>query len=74
MTNPILYTSKTCKFCDDVITYATFTNTTLTEVDIADSNPHGLRSAPAIAYEDNVYIGLDNCAAFLRRHAKEQRQ
>tara|TARA_R110000850_G_scaffold148836_5_gene271189 strand:+ start:3644 stop:3868 length:225 start_codon:yes stop_codon:yes gene_type:complete len=74
VTNPTLYTTATCKFCDDVKAYATLAGVQLNEVSIEDTNPHGLRTAPAIAFNDDVHIGLDNCAAFLRRRSKEQRQ
>ena len=67
---PILYKSKKCKFCKDVKTYADFANVELEEKYIEAANPHNLRSVPAIEFEGQVHVGLDDCMAFIRRHAK----
>jgi glutaredoxin len=67
---PILFKSKTCKFCTDVKTFAGFANIELDEKYIENENPHNLRSVPAIEFDGQVHIGLDDCMAFIRRHAK----
>ncbi|AZN32557.1 hypothetical protein [Pseudoalteromonas sp. Xi13] len=71
MKNPILYTTRGCKFCPDVKSYAELAGLELDIVRLSESNPHGLRSAPAIEHNGEIYIGIDDCAAFIRRFAKE---
>lgn len=70
MTQPIIYTSKTCRFCKDVKEYAQLAGVELEGVRLEEQNPHNLRSAPAIEYDGQIHIGLDKCMAFIRRHAK----
>ncbi|WP_462167041.1 hypothetical protein [Pseudoalteromonas sp. GB43] len=67
---PVLFKTKNCKFCGDVRDYANFAGVELEEKFIEEENPHGLRTAPVIAHEGELYTGLDECAAFLRRQAK----
>lgn len=70
MKKPILYTARGCKFCPDVKSYADLAGVELDVVRLSESNPHGLRSAPAIEHKGEIYTGIDNCAAFIRRYAK----
>lgn len=67
---PILFKSKTCKFCTDVKSYADFASVELDERYIEQSNPHNLRSVPAIEHNGKLHNGLDECTAFIRRQAK----
>lgn len=69
--NPILYKSQTCKFCKDVKAYAGIARVELDETFIEDSNPHGLRSVPAIEHRGVIHQGLEACTALLRKLNKE---
>ncbi len=71
MKKPILYTARGCKFCPDVKSYAELAGVELDVVRLSESNPHGLRSAPTIEHNGEIYIGIDDCAAFIRRFGKE---